>query len=262
MRQTSRTFIATLLVAGLASTAVHAQKGDPANAARLASLKDVMKDRKMEKDAQGVQLLGEIGASYDKLNKADRKKAVKAVGAVFSTGKLRSPEKAQIYTAAAAALAKMEKPGAKTLQKIYDSKRIPNKKPWAFMRADLVRRIGDTKDAGMIKFLCDRVSRSSFDEELVAAGATLGNYADLDQKKRNPIVKAMIGKLGALESAASMTVLRADTPQQLGTLNAQETLRKIRDPWNNTLRRLTDHRFDTGHDWQRWYNKNKNKKWK
>ena len=55
--------------------------------------------------------------------------------------------------------------------------------------------------------------------------------------------------------------MRADTPQQLGALNAQATLDKITTPFNDTLHKLTHQKFANGHEWQRWYNKNKTKKW-
>lgn len=263
MRRPHRPLVATSLAIGLILATAPAQSttGDPTNAARLESLEDVMRDREMQKDAEGVQLLGEIGASYAELNKADGKRTVKAVGVVFMVGRLREPDQADLYKAAAAALAKMESAGARQLVKVFESKRIPNKEPWAFMRAELVRRIGETKDPKMIKFLCERIARTPYDEVLLAAGETLANYAEVDQKLRDPIVKGMIGKLGALESAASMTVLRADTPQQLGTLNAKATLDKITAPWNSTLSQLTHEKFANGHEWQHWYNKNKNKKW-
>ncbi len=244
-----------------ADLAAQAASGEPPIAASLATLEEVMRDPGAARDAEGVVALGELGAAYAELDKAERKKAVTAVASVLAKGKLRLPEQPELYKAAAAALAKMGEAGARQLVKAFEAKRFPNKEEWAPMRAWLVRCIGDTKDPGMIEFLCDQVSRSIYDEVLVAVGEAAASYADLDQRQRAPLVKAMIGKIGELEAAASMAVLRADTPQQLSTQNAKETLDKIAGPWNQSLRQLTQQSFENGTDWQRWYNKNKDKKW-
>lgn len=262
MRTSTATLAATLLIATLPLSPATAQKkADPETAARLATLKLAMKDKKMARDGEAVQALNELGGTFDRLGKTDAKKVVRAVTAAITRGRLRTPDRGDVYIAATAALAKMGPAGAVQMQMVFEKKRFPNKKEWVFMRADLVRNIGKTEDPKMIKFLCDRVSRTAHDQVLLAAGETLANYAEADQKTRDPIVKALISKLGALEAAKSMQVLRADTPQSLAILNAGNTLEVIAAPYNATLAKLTHQRFENGNDWQRWYNKHKNKKW-
>ena len=49
--------------------------------------------------------------------------------------------------------------------------------------------------------------------------------------------------------------------QNFGPQNAQALLRAIRGPWNGTLRKLTGQSFDSGAEWQNWWNKNKARRW-
>jgi len=263
MRISIAKLAAAALVIAASQGQVHAQsKADPEVAARIAILKDAVKDRKMARDEEAVEAIKHLGASYPKLASADQKKVVRAVTSALTTGRLRPPTRADVYLAASAALGQMGPGGSSQLHKVFTKKRFPNKPEWLFMRVELVRNIGNTKDRKMVKFLCDRISRTAHDKVLLAAGETMTNYADTDQKVREPIVKAMIAKLGALEAAKSMQVLRADTPQSLAILNAGETLELIAAPYNATLKALTHQSFENGNDWQRWYNKNKTKPWR
>ena len=94
------TIAAALLATSFSLTPAAAQRGDPENAARLDALKTVMKDKKMSRDAEAVQVLGELGADFERLDKSDRKKVVRAVTAVLTSGRLRPPDKSDAYLAA------------------------------------------------------------------------------------------------------------------------------------------------------------------
>ena len=43
--------------------------------------------------------------------------------------------------------------------------------------------------------------------------------------------------------------------------NARRTLHAVKDTWLASLQKLTGKTFKTGHEYQRWHNKNKAKKW-
>ena len=174
---------------------------------------------------------------------------------VLNKGKVRPPNRAQIYNATAEALGRHGKDGAKALKTAYEKKRFPNKPAWVPLREKLLVNIGRTEDESMVKFLLDEARRSPEAALQAAAGKALGNYRESKQKLRREIVSGMIIKWGSLSEMASQ--LGANVEAQ----NAKDRLAAISGPWNDTMKALTGQDFDTFRKWQAWYNKNKNKKW-
>ncbi|MCR9248226.1 MAG: hypothetical protein NXI31_24615 [bacterium] len=231
---------------------------DPEVAAKAGELKKCVLDRKFSRDAEGVTL---IDALLVKLQNGaiDKDKAIitKAFGTVLTKGKVRSPKQPGLYVAAVEALAYCESDGAKVLKKAFEGKRIPDKAEWVDLRARMLRSIGKTKDEGMVKLLIDEARRSPENALMAAAGEALGNYESSKDKIRKEIVSDLIKRWGELEELAS----------QLGTghiqaQNAKNTLSSIGGKWNETFAKLTRQNHTRFLDWQKWYNKNKGKKWK
>ncbi|MCK5943795.1 MAG: hypothetical protein KAI24_17555, partial [Planctomycetes bacterium] len=193
---------------------------------------------------------------HDKgLNPKDQKAIVKGLDQVLNKYKVRPPNKAQLYSAAAEALGRHGEAGAKVLKTAYEKKRFPDKPEWVPLREKLLTNIGRTKDEDMVKFLVDEARRSPEAALQAAAGKALGNFAESDQKLRKEIVSNLIIKWGSLSEAASQ--LGANVEAQ----NAKDRLAAVSGPWNETMQKLTGQDFDTFRKWQAWYNKNKNDKW-
>jgi hypothetical protein len=231
---------------------------DPEVAAKIAVLDECVVDRKLAHDAEGREtidfLLTKLQAG---LCDKDQKAVAKAFENVLWKGKVREPDKTEIYVAAVVALGYCGADGAKALTKAYENKRFPDKKEWVPLREHMLKGIGRTKQEVVVKFLLDEARTSPEDALMAAAGEALGNFEASDEKVRKPIVSDLLKKWGALDEKES----------QLGAgnveaINARNTLAAITNKWNETLAKLTGQNFTKFFDWQRWNNDNKGKPWK
>ncbi|MFK7741621.1 MAG: hypothetical protein AB8H80_14980 [Planctomycetota bacterium] len=230
---------------------------DPEVAERVDVLTKVKKDRKFELDAKGVDAIDVLMQKHEKgLNEKDQKAIVKALDGVLNKSKVRPPNRAQVYFAAAEALGRHAAAGAKVLQKTYDGKRLPDKPVWVPLREKLLLNVGRTRDVKMVKFLLDEARRSPEPALQASAGRALGFFDEAPEKVRKDIVGNLLVKLGSLNETASIIGNNVEAQ------NAQDRLAAVSGPWNETLRKLTRENIDSFREWQTWHNKNRNKKWK
>ncbi len=235
-----------------------ANKPDKEVAEKLALLKEVVEDRKCARDAEGLDLITVLVQKWQAgLADKDKRDVVKGLEGALNKGKLREPDKAQIYTATATALGQLGPEGAKPLQSAFEGKRFPQKAPWVPLRETMLKALGKAKDEAMIKFLCD-TARSDPEPPLqAAAGEALGNFDDAKEAIRKDIVASLLNQYGTMDSKA-----RVIDPADIEAQNMRKRLAVIQGKWNDTLRRLTKQTFDTYPEWQEWWNKNKGKDWK
>jgi len=225
---------------------------------KLKDLKAVVADRKFSRDAEGLDIItGLVQKWRGGLVAKDQKAVIKGFEGVFFKGRVRPPDRIQLYIGAAAALGETGEPGAQPLQKAFESSRFPRKRPWVMFRESLLKALGKTKNERMVKFLVDTAQRNPEAALQAAAGQALGNFDDSKEAVRKMIVDKLLISYGSMESRASV-IDHADIEAQ----NERERLAVVSGKWNETLRRLTGQDFDQFRDWQRWFNKNKLKKWK
>lgn len=232
-------------------------KPDPEVPKQLATLKEIVMDKKMARDAEGVQVIDllttKVGAG---LAEKDRKAVAKGFEGVFTQGKLRESASIQLYVAAAAALGTMGTDGSGPLKAAFDNKKFPNKPEWVKLRETLLRNLGKTKDESMVKFLCEEARRSPEPQLMAAAGEALGNYEASDQKVRKEIVNNLLIRYGELDSRS-----RVLDSADIEAANARDYLAVISDKWNSTLGRLTGQNFRQYPEWNTWFNKNRAADW-
>lgn len=226
-------------------------------AEKIATLKECIADRKLARDVEGVQivdfLLQKLQAGT--LEPKDKAAVVKVFGEVFTGGKVRPHDHAEIYRAAAAALGYCGVDGAKALKAAYMDKRFPEKQDWVALRGELLKNLGRTKDESMVKFLCNEAKRHPEAALQAAAGDALGNFEDSKEAIRKEVVSELLTRYGELNQLASQTTTSLD--QQ----NAADRLATLKGPWNATLAKLTGQSFDKFGEWQQWYNKHKGQPW-
>lgn len=232
-------------------------KPDPEVPKQLATLKEVVMDRKMARDAEGAQVIDLLTTKVGKgLAEKDRKAVAKGLEGVLTQGKLREPASIQLYIAAAAALGTMGHDGSAPLKAAFENKRFPSKPEWVKLRESLLRNLGKTKDESMVKFLCEEARRSPEPQLMAAAGEALGNYEGSDQKVRKEIVNNLLIRYGELDSRS-----RVLDSADLEAANARDFLAVISDKWNASLGRLTGQNFRQYPDWNGWFNKNRAGDW-
>lgn len=240
-----------------ASAPAKAEK-DKEVADKLAALKDVVDDRKCARDAEGLDLITVLVQKWQAgLSDKDKKDVVKGIEGVLKGGKLRQPDKAQLYIAAATALGQLGPDGAKPLQAAFEGKRIPDKEPWVPLRETILKALGKTKDESMVKFLTDTARRDPEAALQAAAGEALGNFDGSKEALRKEIVNGLLIKWSDMDAKS-----RVIDPADMEAQNVRKRLAVISGKWNDTLRRLTKETFDNYSEWNEWWNKNKNKEWK
>lgn len=253
--------LAPLLLAAVATTAQDSKKPavqDPEIEAKAKVLKECVTDRKMARDAEGVEIIDQFlvklqAGVVDK----DEDIITKALGQVLTRGKVRKHDNIGLYVAAATALGYCGKDGAKILKKAYEGKRFKHHSDWVPLREHLLRNIGRTKDESMVDFLVEEAVRSPEDALMAAAGEALGNFENSKEKVRKEIVSELIKRWGSLDSKASEI-----GSGNIQAANARNTLAVTSGKWNETLAKLTRQNFTKFLDWQSWNNKNRNKPWK
>ena len=110
----------------------------------------------------------------------------------------------RLYNAAAEALGRHGKDGAKALKKAYENKsRFKAKPMWVPMRERLLRNIGRAQDEANVKFLIDEARRNPEAALQAAAGDALGFFEKSSEKIRKQIVSELLITFGSLSEQAS-----------------------------------------------------------
>lgn len=237
--------------------AAEAKGPDKEVAEKIALLKEVVADKKMERDTEGIGAIDKLLMKFRDggLDAKDQAAIVKALEGVFTGGKLRPNDKIGLYVGAAQALGYCGVDGAKVLKDAYSNKRFPEKREWVALREQLLKNLGRTKDESMVKFLTNEAVRHPESAISAAAGEALGNFEESKEPMRKEIVSDLLKNRGELEEKASQQGTNIDAQ------NATNRLAAISDKWNSTLAKLTKQNFTTFREWQVWYNKNKSLPW-
>src|SRR5580765_3888329 len=200
---------------------------------KLNSLKEVVNDRKAARDAEGLDLIAGLLKKWEAgLNDKDKGAVVKGFESVFYNGKLRDPDKLQLYQAAATALGRVGKDGGKPLMALVKADRFPDKKEWIPLHELFIKQLGKTKDEAAIEMLL-KLANDHEPAIQRAAGEALGNFDDSKDAVRKQIVGTLIVRWGELESKATPI-----DPANIEAQNARQTLAVITGNWNETLRKL------------------------
>ncbi len=230
---------------------------DKAVAEKLATLKEIVADRKFARDAEGVQVVDFLLQKLQggTLEAKDKAAVVKGFAEVFTGRKVRPPDSTGLYYAAAMAPGYCGADGSKVLKSAYDDGRFPKKPLWVPLREQLLKNLGRTKDESQVKFLTSEARRHPEAALQAAAGEALGNFEDSKEPIRKEIVSELLVTYGELDQAANQGGMN------INSQNATDRLATIKDKWNTTLEKLTGQRFDRFIDWQSWHNKHKNQPW-
>ncbi len=256
-------FAVLCLIGALMTPAVMAQKKpakpvpDKEVAEKVAELTKIAKNKKFTEDARGIEVIDFLMMKHEKgMVDKDRAMVVKALDGVLNKNRVRPADNVRLYNAAAEALGRHGKDGAKALKTAFENKNRFKAKPrWVPMRERLLRNIGRAKDEANVKFLIDEAQRNPEAALQAAAGDALGFFEESKQKVRKEVVSKLLITFGSLSERASQGGTSIDGQ------NAKDRLAAISGKWVATLKKLTGQKFDTFREWQTWYQKNKNKKW-
>ena len=261
----TRSSIVPLLLLGIAAGGLRGQeeasapKLDPELKEKLKEFRSAIYDRKRGRDSEAHSRIDKFLKAYQAktMHPKDQASVRKALQDCLLSPKVkRDPEHRGLFNAAAIALGRMGPEASKSLVKAFGSPKFKGRE-WVAMRAVFLKSTGKTKDLKQVGFLVERASREHEDKLLQAAGEALGNFADADQKVRKAIVKDLIKKFNEIDGQSRASL----DPGNSNVKRAKERLAAISRDWNQTLRRLTRQSLSSPTDWNRFYNKNKNKNW-
>lgn len=229
---------------------------DPGLPDQLKELKSLVAEPKMTEDFRAIGLLQQLSKDPDKRNQKDVERLAKGIGDVFRTGRVRPADKDHLYREAGDALARLGADGGKELARALQDSRIKGRE-YVPLRAHLIVDLGRTKDEKQVDWLLEQATQSPHDELMAAGGEALGQYTDLEIRKRRDVVRALIRRYAELHGLATqLDPTDPAAPVNFGPQNARRTLRFVEGKWNATLTALTGQSFTSLPDWQRWLNKN------
>ncbi len=227
--------------------------------AKIKTLDAAVKDRKFKRDSEAVGIIDELLQEYADMHPKSQAAFVKSLDKVFKA-KQRKKDNTSLYIATIACLGEIGGAEAsKPLVKAFSNKKFSKREDWAPVQDAMLEAIGKCKDPKQVKMLIDEAADSPHDGIKSSAGKALRHYGEHSFKVRKSIVKELVKAFSRVHNGANQST-NQDPVQQ--TFRA--TLRKISDPWNDTLNILTGETFRDAPEWNRWWNKNKNspKKWK
>lgn len=263
---------AVLLAAILgAPDQVVAQRGK-----RDAALKDELKsyqsilraknNRKGERDHEAIAVMKKVIGRFDKLVEKDRRVVIKALSDTFRNAR-RTAKTDRVYRAAVQSLGKTGKLGASPLRKLFKNPRIAKgsgaeRKSFHPLRANILRELGKCQDGRTWEFLLDIALRNAeSDSFLAAAGEALGDFEKKDERLRKQIAHKLIREFSRIHGIANSRIGGVD-PQDLQTPTFRRRFRTIKNPWNKSLQRLTKQELSDPNEWQRFWNKEKDRPWR
>jgi len=258
-----RSILCTTVLATMLTVAVRAQDDppappktpDPQIAKDVAEFKKLVADKQMSKDLEARAHLGKWVQSYETMHPKDQAAVVDVLADVLLRAKQRPPEKIELYDAAAVALSRMGKNGAKVLKDAFNHPRF-GKSDWVGLRSRLIAALGQTQDMNYWNFILDTALRDPEDQIMAKAGEALGNYEKADIKVRREIVKKLLKRFVEIHNQS-----RTESLDDPVAETRKRTYAAIADPWNTTLAKLSGQAFRSPQDWERWWNNHKDDNW-
>jgi hypothetical protein len=204
-----------------------------------------------KEDQLALSALDKLLKEFEDSGPKDRASIVKVVNKAFDQ-KRREIEEGipnnSLNLAAAVALGDMGPESAKVLAKRISHKSV---KGDAAVRRRLILSLGRTQEESGLKTLQDLLVH----REPVLQGAAaeaLGEYVELQLKKRKDVFEDILKALDSVKSAMDSDVTDPIARERYDIVSA---------PMMTSLGRLAGVRVDSPEEWRRWWNKNKKKDW-
>ncbi|MBK7644350.1 MAG: HEAT repeat domain-containing protein [Planctomycetes bacterium] len=223
----------------------------PEVAEKVEKLKDLISDRKGEKDTDAIGVIDELVQEFPNCGPKDRKDVVSMLSKCFEQRRLvkeGDPPNNKLNMAAAVALSTMAPESTKELLKWIGQKDL--KKDQA-LQTRLVDSLGKTKDKEALKPL-EMLLNSKDDWMVAAAGSALSNFGELELTERKAVFETVLKNL---------TAAKSQTDGNPNDTVARARYDVIGAPLITALQKLSKHDERDPVEWQRWWNKNKRDNW-
>lgn len=236
--------------------------GQPDLQDQLERFEDLARDRKKQQDKAASEVLDEVNARIDKLDKRAKRKLARRLGHYLTSPYIvRKPKRSAIYAALTRSLGRIGSPAAKMLIDAFEDPRFTAaeyRKEWLSLRSMMLEQLGRGADLRHGReFLIDVATAHHRAPLQAAAGRALRHYEDVELDTRKEIFKDLVRAYGTIHSKANRSI----DPRDLALARARRRLRTISDPWNQTLQALSGQRLRTAPQWQDFYNEHKSEDW-
>jgi len=218
----------------------------------IATLKDHAGARGKE-DTEAVATIELLMNEFPKSGPKDRAALAKAVADVFNQARKQNEDQTynnDMYIAASVALSYMGPESANELVKWVDNKKHNAN---LVLRASLIQSLGKTKAEVGIKPILKLLGHKDIPVEAAAAQA-LGNYSELELKKRKEIFEEVLKALMSAKNNKDADINNQDPTKA-------KRYDSVSASMLTTLEALSKHKEGTPEEWQRWWNKNKKDDW-
>lgn len=238
--------------------------GDPAPeeqsfADRLDAFRDVVRDPKLSRDAEGVRMVDQLVAEHETLEPRQQRALLEEFRKVF-LGKKRKPKDPELYRAVVFGLGRIGgRHAAQVLAGLIDTSPWEDRDRLALVE-DIFENLGRTHEESQVELLMKKATRDHQPEIQRAAGKALRHFADLPLRKRQEMFRDLLRAYEEIESRSKSGGGGGNS----GAATARERLAMIRGAWNATLSDFSGASCRTAADWNHWWNDNKEdrKAWK
>ena len=218
--------------------------------ALLSAMSGHVKKRGKE-DEEAIAVIDTLYQEFPRCGPKDRIAIAKELAKNFKARRKAladgSPD-SRLFIASAVALGGMGPESAKILVGLIGHKDHRKKLDLQFK---MILSLGKTRDKSGVKPLLELLKHHQ--ESIQAAGAeALGNYREVELKQRKQIFEELLKTLMGMKSKWD------SDPADLTARDRYET---VRGPLITSLQLLSRHDEHDPDAWQRWWNKNKKKKW-
>jgi hypothetical protein len=204
-----------------------------------------------DEDAQAVQLIERLGTEFKRSGPVDKKAIITGLTRAMLVRRKPTRDgsrKRQLYLVGARVLGTLAPESVPALVRLATDK---NHKDDNQVRAAILAALGKTKDEKGVKVLTKELNEFQAQVQAAAAEA-LGNFTNLDHKKRKAIFEDLLKLLMSAQ---------ADHQSDPTGMTASDRWRRVSGPCQRSMKKLSGANAGSPNTWQRWWNKNKRRNW-
>jgi HEAT repeat protein len=204
-----------------------------------------------EEDAQAAQLIERLATEFKRSGSSDKKIVITAITRAMRVRRPTARDGTRLRTLFLKGAEVLGRIGPDSVDALVRLATDRNHKDDGEVRVAILTALGKTKDKKAIKVLTKELDESQARVQAGAAEA-LGEFAHLKYKERKAIFEDLLKLL--------MSAQADHQSDPNGTASA-DRWRRVPSPCQRSMAKLSGANAGSPNNWQRWWNKNKNRNW-
>jgi len=204
-----------------------------------------------DEDAQAIQIIERLAGEFKRSGPVDKKSIVTEITRAMRVKRPVSRDgtrKRQIFLVGAGILGNMAPQSVASLVRLASDK---NHKDDYAVRSAILAALGKTKDEKGVRTLSKELDEFQARVQAAAAEA-LGNYTNLDHKKRKAIFQDLLKLLMSAQAA---------NQSDPNGMTSSDRWRRVSGPCQRSMAKLSGTNAGSPNKWRDWWNDNKKRNW-